>query len=58
LREGKARVPDAAIFATMKKLIRPSYEEGFDQLFHLKTMGDMIFEVSDWKDEIEDGQRR
>jgi predicted kinase len=55
LREEKARVPDVAIFATMKKLIRPSYEEGFNQLFHVRTMGDMHFEVSDWKDEMEDG---
>jgi predicted kinase len=58
LREEKARVPDVAIFATMKKLVRPSYEEGFNQLFHVRTMGDMLFEVSDWNDEIEDGQRR
>jgi len=29
-REGKARVPDVAIFATKKKLVAPSPEEGFD----------------------------
>jgi predicted kinase len=55
LREGNARVPDVAIFATMKKLVRPSYEEGFDQLFYVRTMGGMRFEVTDWKDEPEDG---
>jgi predicted kinase len=32
-REGHARVPDVAIFATRKKLQPPSYEEGFDRLF-------------------------
>jgi len=32
-RTGKARVPDVAIFATLKKLVRPSYQEGFDRLF-------------------------
>src|SRR6516165_5334369 len=31
LRDGRARVPEVAIFATMKKLVRPSYEEGFDR---------------------------
>jgi predicted kinase len=31
-REGKARVPDVAIFATRKKLVPPSLEEGFDEV--------------------------
>jgi predicted kinase len=31
-REGKARVPDVAIFATKKKLIVPTLEEGFDEI--------------------------
>jgi predicted kinase len=31
-REGKARVPDVAIYATAKKLVSPSMEEGFDEL--------------------------
>jgi predicted kinase len=50
LREGNARVPNVAIFATMKKLVRPSYEEGFDQLFYVRTMDAMHFEITDWKD--------
>ena len=50
-REGKARVPDVAIYATMKKLVRPSYEEGFDQLFYVRAVGDMRFEVRDWSEE-------
>jgi predicted kinase len=50
LRKGKARVPDVAIFATMKKLVRPSIDEGFDRLFYVRTMGDMHFDVSDWKE--------
>ena len=32
-REGKARVPDVAIFTARKRLEPPSYEEGFDRLF-------------------------
>lgn len=31
-REGKARVPDVAIFVTAKKLVPPTFDEGFDEL--------------------------
>lgn len=48
-REGKARVPDVAIFATLKKLTRPSYAEGFTKLFYVRASGDQNFEVSEWK---------
>ncbi len=50
-REGKARVPDVAIFATLKKLTRPSYAEGFTKLFYVRISGDQNFEVSEWKEE-------
>ena len=49
-REGKARVPDVAIFATLKKLTRPSYAEGFTKLFYVENKGDQSFEVYDWKE--------
>jgi predicted kinase len=32
LREGKARVPDVAIYVTSKKLVPPKLEEGFDEI--------------------------
>jgi predicted kinase len=32
LREGKARVPDVAIFVTAKKLVPPTLAEGFDEV--------------------------
>src|SRR5918911_192813 len=32
-RIGKTRVPDVALYATAKKLVPPSYSEGFDELF-------------------------
>jgi predicted kinase len=32
LREGKARVPEVAIFVTAKKLVPPSHDEGFDEV--------------------------
>jgi predicted kinase len=31
-REGKARVPDVAIFSTAKKLVPPTFKEGFDEV--------------------------
>lgn len=31
-REGRSRVPDVAIFATRKKLVPPTLEEGFDEV--------------------------
>lgn len=31
-REGKARVPNVAIFATQKRLVPPTIEEGFDEV--------------------------
>ena len=32
LREGKARVPDVAIFVTAKKMVPPGKDEGFDEI--------------------------
>ena len=36
-REGKARVPDVAIFVTSKKLVPPSLDEGFDEIRVIST---------------------
>lgn len=36
-REGVARVPDVAIFATRKKLVPPAIEEGFDEVIVVKA---------------------
>jgi predicted kinase len=51
LREGKARVPDVAIYVTASKLVRPSYKEGFDKLFYVRITGDSTFEIQDWKED-------
>jgi len=48
-RQGKTRVPEIAVFTTLKRLVRPSFEEGFDQLFSVRPLGNQTFEVSDWK---------
>lgn len=42
-REGKARVPVVAIYATAKKLTPPSYAEGFDALSTVATLPDGVF---------------
>ena len=44
MREGKARVPDVAIYVTARKLVAPSIEEGFDEL-HCVRLNDSTFEV-------------
>jgi predicted kinase len=38
-REGKARVPDVAIYATARKLELPSFAEGFDELYLVENSG-------------------
>lgn len=44
-REGKARVPDVAIFATRKRMQPPTYAEGFDQLYTVRIDPDGEFVV-------------
>ena len=39
MREGKARVPDVAIYATVEKLVAPTIVEGFDELFCVRLNG-------------------
>lgn len=41
-REGKARVPDVAIYATAKRLVAPSYSEGFDELYSVRIAENSI----------------
>jgi predicted kinase len=43
-RAGKAKVPDVAIYATARRLVPPSYAEGFDELFRVRLTGSS-FEV-------------
>jgi predicted kinase len=44
-RDGKGRVPDVAIFATRKRLQRPTYAEDFDELHAVRIGPDGTFEV-------------
>jgi hypothetical protein len=35
-RQGAARIPTIGIFAAQKRLVRPDYAEGFDELYHVR----------------------
>jgi hypothetical protein len=41
-------VPDVAIFATRKRLVPPSYAEGFDQLYAVHIADGGRFAVAPW----------
>jgi predicted kinase len=45
-RTGADQVPDVAVYTTAKKLERPSYQEGFDELFRVRMTEDSTFEVT------------
>lgn len=48
-REGKARVPDVATYATAKRLEWPNPEEGFDALYAVRLTPAGGFEVGPWR---------
>jgi predicted kinase len=52
-RTGKERVPDVAIFATAKRLVAPSYSEGFDELLRVHITDDSAFAVHPYGDEAD-----
>ncbi|MDP8952353.1 MAG: ATP-binding protein [Actinomycetota bacterium] len=56
-RTGKARVPDVALYATAKKLVRPSYSEGFDELYGVRIAADSAFEVLPCTAEADVGEK-
>jgi predicted kinase len=51
-RQGKARVPDVALYTTIKRLQRPTFSEGFDQLFSVRMDGKGGWEVSSWQESV------
>jgi predicted kinase len=53
LREGKARVPDVALFATRKRLQIPTLAEGFDALFFVRLL-ESGFTVLPWVEDRAD----
>jgi predicted kinase len=57
-RQGKARVPDVALYATRKRLCLPSLAEGFDRIHYVRLLGEGKFEVLDWNEELSDDESR
>lgn len=45
-------VPHKGILATYKRLELPKKEEGFDELFYVRLLGDNEFRVGAWNDEV------
>ena len=41
---------DVALRAVVKKLERPAYSEGFEQLYYVRLAGDQKFDVQEWAD--------
>jgi predicted kinase len=55
-RQGKARVPDLALYATRKRLSLPALAEGFDRLFYVRLLGEGQFEILDWDERVPDDE--
>lgn len=45
-RTGKANIPEVGVRATYKKLEVPSLDEGFDEIFKVKIVGDGVFSIT------------
>lgn len=50
-RQGKEKIPEIGIKSCYKRLVSPSYKEGFDKLFYVKIENDK-FIVENWENEI------
>lgn len=50
-REGKQKIPEVGIKGTYKKLEKPTFTEGFDELYTVTLIND-YFVVEQWQDEI------
>ncbi len=54
-RQRPDKVPNLGIYATSRKLERPSINQGFDQLFYVKFADNNDFEICLWNEELADG---
>ena len=51
-RQGKKVIPTMGILATAKKLVIPSFHEGFAKLFYVKIDRNYSFIIEEWQNEI------
>ena len=49
-REGRARVPEVALYATRKVLQWPGRAEGFEALYFVRFTAEGTFDVTDWRE--------
>ena len=49
-RKGKAAIPAAGIFGTLKRMQLPELQEGFDELYHVSLSANGEFLVRGWVD--------
>ena len=52
LRMGKECIPEAGVRATSSRLVIPSYDEGFDELYYVKIDKECNFVIEKWRDDI------
>ena len=52
LRSEKERIPEKGIRGTYSRLVLPSFQEGFDELFHVKSINNREFVIDRWQSEI------
>jgi hypothetical protein len=45
-RQGAARIPNIGIFAAAKRWVEPSHGEGFDELYRVSTLPELVFGIS------------
>ena len=57
LREGKRKVPPAALFGTLKRLQPPRQDEGFDGLYRVWLSKAGEFREEEWRGAEEDSER-
>jgi predicted kinase len=50
-RSGKGKINKVGVIAKHKALELPSYDEGFDKLFHVRLENDQ-FQINPWNDEV------
>ena len=50
-RSGKEKIPEIGIKGTFKRLIVPTIEEGFDELYYV-TADNNTFTIKEWSNEI------
>ncbi len=51
-RTGREKIPEIGVRGTHKKLTRPAYAEGYDELFRVRVAGEGAFELERMEREI------